>query len=172
MSHRLILMRHAKSDWNVGVADHQRPLSKRGRNSAQLVGQWMQGRQLIPELVITSTAERAMQTCSYLQRGLQAKLNNIVESSDLYLADSEIMLDLIAQQDEQTESLMLVGHNPGMDELLCYLCGDNLPLSGNGKLMTTATLAIVELADGWGHIKPVENALLELVRPRELANSG
>jgi len=171
MSHYLFLLRHAKSDWNINVGDHERPLSKRGRNSASAIGHWMQQQQLIPEKIIVSTAERAMQTCLYLQEGLHNMLDTPDQSRELYLADSETMLDIIAEQDDRTQSLMLIGHNPGMDELLSYLCGGDLPYTDNGKLMTTATLAVIELENGWNHINAAENSLIELVRPRELANS-
>ncbi len=168
MKHQLWLFRHAKSDWDKHVPDSKRPLSKRGKKNAIRMGQWMSENRLIPDHIISSTAERAFQTCEFLQQGFQGEINVPVWDERLYMADHNTLLQVIQEQSNHVEKLMLVGHNPGLDDLLKFLCGEDLPLTGKGKLMTTSTLAVVELTDTWSNIKPSENHLVQLSRPKEI----
>lgn len=169
MTHQLWLFRHAKSDWDTKSQDFDRPLSKRGRKNAIRIGQWMIENRLVPDLIISSPAERAFQTCEFLQQGAQGEFNVPTWDERLYLASIDTLLQVIAEQSNSLEKLMLVGHNPGLDELVEYLCGqDELPLTRKGKLMTTSTLAIIELANGWDSIEKHNNHLMQISRPKEI----
>jgi phosphohistidine phosphatase len=168
MKHQLWLFRHAKSDWDTNTSDRERPLSKRGRKDSIRMGQWMSENRLIPDRIISSPAERAFQTCEFLQQGFQGEINVPVWDERLYLADSDTLLEVMMEQGDNVEKLMIVGHNPGLDDLLRYLCNGDLPLTSKGKLMTTSTLAIIELSDTWTDINSAGNHLVQISRPKEI----
>ncbi len=159
-------MRHAKSDWHSGAeSDFDRPLNKRGRGAAVEMGEYLKEHSITPDRVVGSPALRARQTVDrvFLQTGW--RIDRLRFDESLYMAGLEDLLAACRRHGEDCDSLMLVGHNPGLDDLLQYLCGDELPRTAKGKLLTTANLALVDLsADG------VERAggatLVELVRPR------
>ncbi len=170
MTHQLWLFRHAKSDWDTTSSDRKRPLSKRGRKNSIRMGQWMTENRLVPDRIISSPAERAFQTCEFLLQGFQGEINVPVWDDRLYLADRNTLLEVIKEQGNNIEKLMLVGHNPGLDNLLLYLCDEEPPRTDKEKLMTTSTLAIIELSDGWDNIKAANNHLVQISRPKEIFN--
>lgn len=171
MAHQLWLFRHAKSDWNNNESDFKRPISKRGKKDSIRMGQWMLENHMIPDHVISSPAERAFQTCEFLQQGLQGELNPPNWEDRLYLADLDTLLEIIRTQDESVKTLMLVGHNPGLDDLLVYSCGNSkLHHTNKGKLMTTSTLAVIGIADSWAHFTEGKNRFIQIARPKEIQN--
>ncbi|WP_170787567.1 SixA phosphatase family protein [Ruegeria lacuscaerulensis] len=111
MSLTLILSRHAKSSWgNPTLDDHDRPLNKRGRKSAQAVGAWLQQHNLVPDEVLSSTSARTRETWDRM--GLQAE--KICFHRTLYLAEPEEMLIELSGATEPT--VLMLGHNPGIAE--------------------------------------------------------
>lgn len=169
MAHQLWLFRHAKSDWNKNKTDFKRPISKRGMKDSIRMGQWMLENRMIPDCIISSPAERAFQTCEFLQQGFQGELNPPDWDERLYHADHTTLLTIIAEQDESINTLMLVGHNPGLDDLLIHLCGSSkLHHTNKGKLMTTSTLAVIEIAGSWAHIDEGNNKFVQIARPKEI----
>lgn len=158
-------MRHAKSDWQSGAdTDFDRPLNKRGRRAAVDMGQVLKKRRAPPDRVVSSPALRARQTVErvFLQTGW--RLDRLRFDDTLYLADLDRLLAVCREHDE-CESLMLVGHNPGLEELLVHLCGDDIDRTKKGKLFTTANVAVID-PDG-GRVEDRESArLVELIRPR------
>jgi phosphohistidine phosphatase len=169
MSRTLILLRHGKSDWNTGVDDFDRPLKKRGRNASIIVGKWLQAHKYIPDFVIASSAKRAMQTAELTAEAMGIKKKNIFSRKHIYLATPEDLLYVLEDCPEQAQRVMLVGHNPGLEELLYYLVNGRLTIPGDGKIMPTATLAILEMPDNWSKLESGSGELEFLVRPRELA---
>jgi len=170
MSHQLLLFRHAKSDWSKDCEDFDRPISKRGKQDAINMASWMLEHKLIPDLVLASPAERSLQTCHYLMQGFQGMMNLPKIDDRLYHANVEDLIGLVSEQDESTSSLMLVGHNPGMDGLLEYLFGDDLPLTSKGKLMTTASLAVLDLQGRWSDLGASSTSLTQIARPKMVAS--
>lgn len=130
----LFILRHAKSSWdNARLADHDRPLNERGLRDAPYMGQLLRREGLIPDLIITSTAERALRTaemvalaCGY-DRDLQINRH-------FYLAGPETYLATLRHLAPEVQSVMVVGHNPGLEELLERL-------TGRSEAMPTAALA-------------------------------
>ena len=165
----LLLFRHAKSDWgNPGMQDFDRPLNERGKKSAKRMGTWMKEAHIQPEWVICSPAVRARETLQNLRKQLDIP-DTLVQFDDrLYLADVAKLLEVLSQSPQDMDYIMLVGHNPGLDDLLVYLCGPNLPLSSKGKLMATATLAEVCLPDDRQQLSPQCGKLLRIIRPGEI----
>jgi len=165
----LMLLRHAKSDRDSGaVDDFIRPLTERGRKAAERMGVWMRQHASVPDNVISSPAARARETVRILCESLGWDATQVVYEDSLYLADAGELLSLVRGFPEKEKSVMLVGHNPGMEELLVYLCGENLPTAANGKLLPTATLVQIAVADAWRNLRRNSGRLIAITRPKEL----
>lgn len=95
----------------------------------------------------------------------------MILENNLYEASSDDLLAILQKHTQQTQTLMLIGHNPGLDQLLCYLSKDTLPCDQNGKLMTTAAIAVLSYDGNYNDFFAPRQAWLEcLVRPRELSD--
>ena len=164
----LWLLRHAKSAWNTNApSDFERPLAKRGRRDAPKMGQWLAGKQVTVDRVVCSTATRARQTLKGVCEHWPVASATLTYSDDLYHAGTQTLVTELHGASHAEQSLMLVGHNPGLDSLLVRLVGrDQVPQTDNYKMMTTAALAQVEL-EGW---QAKSGRLLALIRPKELAS--
>ena len=164
---RLILLRHAKSDWNSGVTgDFDRPLSPRGRAAAPRVGKWMKKNGIIPNIVLCSPALRTQETLALINDELG--VSHIVYEDRIYGASVGALQGLIEAYSASCDNLMITGHNPGMDGLLRFLCSARPPLTESGKLMTTATLAVLGFADASAMSTAGAGELLQLVRPADI----
>lgn len=169
MSRELLILRHAKSDWDRDAkSDFDRPLAERGRKDAPRVGKWMFKQGLRPALVVSSPAVRATQTTAAVTKALEFGEKEVTFDPRIYLASLPTLLEVLASCPPDADPVMLVGHNPGLDELVDYLCDGDLPLSDSGKLMTTCALARVKLPDDWRRLPRGAGELLSLTRPREL----
>jgi phosphohistidine phosphatase len=132
----LTLFRHAKSDWDdPGLADHDRPLAPRGHRDAPRMGKRLARRELVPDLLLTSTALRARQTADYLVAALGLAASRVRQERSVYLASPGELLRILAELDDRLANVLLVGHNPGLTELanrlLPSLRLDNLPTAGH-----------------------------------------
>ena len=168
MSRTLILLRHGKSDWNTGDEDFDRPLKKRGKNASRLVGKWLHAHDLIPDFVIASSARRSMQTAELACEVMGIRKKSIYSRKHIYLATSEDLLYVLEDCPEQARRIMLVGHNPGLEELLYYLINGRMTIPEDGKIMPTATLAILDMPDNWAKLECGSAELEFLVRPSDL----
>jgi len=165
----LLLFRHAKSDLGTPeLQDFDRPLNDRGKKAATHMGQWIKQQHIQPEWIVCSPAQRARETLALLRESLTIPDTLVQFDERLYLADLTNLLEIMAQCPQDMDQIMLVGHNPGLDELLSHLCGPNLPLSNKYKLMTTATLAQVCLPEDWLQLTPQCGKLLQITRPAEI----
>ena len=169
MSRTLILLRHGKSDWSTDVDDFDRPLKKRGKNASRQVGEWLSTNKRSPDFVITSPAERAVKTAELACEVMGIETKKIYSGKHIYLATPEELLHVLKDCPEQAQCVMLVGHNPGLEELLYYLVNGALTIPEDGKLMPTATLAILEMPDTWTNLHSGAGNLEFLIRPRELS---
>ena len=170
MSHELLLMRHAKSDWgDASLRDYDRPLNKRGQASALKMGRWLRQQGLIPDWLISSPALRTRQTISVVCEELGLAPDKIYWEQRIYEASLGTLLDVLSECPANAMRVLLVGHNPGMEYLLAHLC-TNLPATKDGKLMPTATLAQLRLPNSWDALAAGCGHLLQLQRPRELTD--
>jgi phosphohistidine phosphatase len=169
MSRTLILLRHGKSDWSTDKDDFDRPLKKRGKNASSLAGEWLSANNRVPDFVITSPAARAMQTAEIACESMGINKEDIYSRKHIYLATPEELLYVLEDCPEQAHCVMLVGHNPGLEELLYYLVDGSMTIPEDGKIMPTATLAILEMPDKWIHLQGGSASLELLLRPRELS---
>jgi phosphohistidine phosphatase len=152
---RLYLLRHAKSSWkDASLPDHDRPLAPRGRKASKAIGRYLRDHDIEPELVLCSSATRARQTLERLgPAGVDARIE-----PELYGASARELLERVRSLPEEVASVMLIGHNPGMQQLAYQLAGldDKFP---------TAALATFECSR-WRTLDQAE--LIDYVRPREL----
>ena len=117
---RLLVMRHAKSDWDSGPgSDFDRPLAKRGERDAPRMGRWLREQALIPDRVVSSPAVRARQTCLLVCEALAIKKGQIHWEPEIYAAEVTTLLNVLARCPEKTQRLLLVGHNPGLGRSGC-----------------------------------------------------
>ncbi len=166
---QLIIMRHAKSDWHAGIAmDFERPLNRRGRQDIPRMAQWLKNNRYIPQRLISSPAKRAQQTSRMLAEKMDLSEAAIIEVANIYEASLDDLCAVIDQYSGDVSSLLLVGHNPGLEELAYHLCSDKLPRSDDGKCLTTAAALILDYGSA-----PISSAassarLERLIRPKEL----
>jgi phosphohistidine phosphatase len=169
MPRELLILRHAKSDWGSGAqADFERPLSRRGKHDAPRIGSWLYREGLVPDHVVSSPAERARQTTLKVCKGLDIGKKHVVWDPDLYEASVSDLLAALARCPSHAATVLLVGHNPGLEGLLQHLVGDDLDMPGDGKLLPTATLARLEMPDDWGNLEPGCAQLVSVTRPKGL----
>ncbi len=165
----LYLMRHAKSDWHSAAqADFDRPLNQRGARDAARMGQWLQEQQFAPSIILSSPAQRARQTVLAVAEASGVEEHEVVFNQDLYLADRATLLNNLRSIPDSIDCVLLVAHNPGLDELVEWLASESPPVSESGKLMTTAAIAFFELPAGWAMLRRGGLSLQQLQRPREL----
>lgn len=144
---RLTVIRHAKSSWShPELADHDRPLNKRGRRDAPRMGERLQARGFAPELILTSTALRARATADVIAEACGVA-ERVRAKRALYHAEPDEVLSLVGAVAEKrgVRDVAVVGHNPGLTELVVWLTGaalDNLPTCG------VATVALAEARYG------------------------
>jgi phosphohistidine phosphatase len=168
MTRELLLLRHGKSFANSGGDDFHRPLTDRGKRGAQRIGVYLATHKMIPDHVISSPAERAQVTAEKCLKAMGQGAGGIVQDHRVYLAGSEDLLDVVRQLPAEASRVMLVGHNPGLEELLLYLTGDDLPAADDAKLLPTATLAVLQADHGWQDQRRGGARLTALIRPRTL----
>lgn len=171
MTHELFLLRHAKSDWNASCDDFDRPLNARGSADAPRIGLWLRGHGITFDCILSSPAQRAAQTAQAICTALGISADHIHWDKRLYLASRETLLDILVDKREH-QRLLLIGHNPGMEQLLEYLAQEPPPRQNNGKLLTTATLAQLQLSATTPHLRQHSAKLLHLIRPRDVVENN
>ena len=165
---KLIVLRHAKSDW-PDVADHERPLAKRGRRDAPVVGRWLGESGYVPDAVICSTAQRARQTWELVSTGLAEAAPGVSPvvrfEPRVYEAAVLGLLMLVREFDDAWRTAMIIGHNPGLAGLATGLASpDNPP----PQAFPTAAVAVLGLAGPWAEATPGEARLLAFTVPADL----
>ena len=160
----LLMLRHAKSSWaDPWMDDHDRPLKARGERDAPRMGKFIRQQELTPDLVITSTAKRARQTAELMVEAAQYD-GEVRATRQIYHGDPEDYIEVLQRLPQKYERVMIVGHNPGMEELLELLTGEF-------ERMKTATLAEIRLPiAAWLDLDDTtEGTLVNLWSPREVA---
>ncbi len=130
----LTIVRHAKSSWNEpGLSDRERPLNKRGQRDAPRMGKRIADAGIRPSLIVSSPATRAWTTAQIIAEELSYPVEFLQRENSLYLASLNDILDVIVAQDDGFKSLMVVGHNPGLTNMVNFLSPGitgNLPTAG------------------------------------------
>jgi phosphohistidine phosphatase len=159
----LLVLRHAKSSWKVtGISDHARPLNKRGKKAAPRMGQLLFEEDLVPDVILSSSALRARQTADLVAEASGFD-GEVVYLDDFYHAWPSDYLDALRTLSEDINLAMILGHNPGMELLLEMLTGEY-------ERFPTAALALIQLPIAtWSQLNDeTEGELLRLWLPRTL----
>ena len=159
---RLLILRHAKSSWaDSSISDWQRPLDERGRRDAPRAGQWLRERSLVPDVIITSDAVRARTTAEAVAEAAGYAQEIIVEPS-LYRAKPTDLLTVLHGVRSEVRTVLVVGHNPGLEELVQQLTGE-------GHDLPTAALVHIAMAiAGWSEVTTATAAsIVDTWRPRD-----
>jgi phosphohistidine phosphatase len=157
VEHTLILLRHAKSDWSGQQGDQDRPLAKRGMRQAPDAGRWLAVNVDSIDLAVVSTAKRARTTWDLVSEELDQPPNTHYDHA-AYAAPVGEFLDIVRSLDEALGTVVLVGHNPGIEDLAETLTGDRVP-------MPTSALAVIELKSTWDGAGRVLGLLRAAGRP-------
>lgn len=166
----LLVLRHAKSSWaDAGTPDHERPLNARGRRDAPRMGGHLAEAEPRPDRVLCSTALRARQTLEAVQDA-QPDPPPVSFEPELYLAPAGRLLARLQRLDPGDATVLLVGHNPGLADLVHALAGDG-EAGAQRRLaegLKTATLAVLRFEGPWARLAPGGARLAALVRPKDL----
>ncbi len=157
----ILLMRHAKSSWkDTSLADHERPLNKRGEKDAPQMGKILKEHHLVPQMIISSSAVRCSQTAEVVAENCNYK-NEITYIPTLYLAESQTILDTLHDTPDEVDRILLIGHNPGLEGLVQIL-------SGRVESMPTGAIAVIQIPiRNWQALNmDIEGKLIDLWRPR------
>ncbi|PRY09850.1 phosphohistidine phosphatase [Pontibacter ummariensis] len=152
---KLYILRHAKSSWKYeNLSDHDRPLKKRGRKDAPLMGQELAARGVMPDLIISSPAVRALSTATLVAHEMEYDPDNIRVDERLYGADTDDLLEVVQKAPADIKSLMIVGHNETITEFANLLSQEVI-----ARLPTTGVVGLSFDCDSWDEIGK-ENATL------------
>ena len=167
MKRRLVVLRHAKADWPAGVADHDRPLGRRGVRDSAAVGRWLVDHGDVPELVWCSTAKRTRETWEHLEGELPGPCDVHYED-DVYDAGVEDLLAVVRRTPKKTARVLLVGHNPGVQDLVLTLADRG---SGEARSLAetkfpTSGLAVLDIDGEWADLRRGDANLASFVVPR------
>jgi len=159
----LLLMRHAKSSWkHPDNPDDERPLNKRGKKDAPLMGNLIKEKELIPQCILCSTAKRATETADLVLKTLEFK-GEVDYLDSFYMAEPNVYLEGLHSLPDEIERVMVIGHNPGLEGLLQILIGrvESLP--------TGSIAHIVLPVNQWKELNlDIEGELVEKISPEDL----
>lgn len=167
----LYLLRHAKSSWDdPDISDFDRPLNKRGRKAAKLMAQYFRENHFQPGAVLCSPAKRTRETLKHMMPALHG--TEITLDRRIYEASYQTLLLCLADLPAELPSVLLIGHNPGIERLALYLMNDLGHGPGAARLQDkypTGSLAILSVpAEDWGSLKVGSGRLDDFVRPADL----
>lgn len=140
----LLIMRHAKSDWNRGDRDFDRVLAERGKEDAARMGGWIVNSGYTPDNVICSPAQRVRETISLAGQAWDQDEAKIRWDESVYNASLNSLLAVVAGNLLPGKINFLTGHNPGVSELLLYLSGDRIPKNADTNMMPTSAIVVFE----------------------------
>ncbi|MBV9843334.1 MAG: histidine phosphatase family protein [Sphingomonadaceae bacterium] len=169
---RLTLFRHAKSGWDEPVTrDFDRPLNAKGKRAAAVMGRHMREQGLRFDRIVASPAVRVVETLDAMFEGYGKRLAPVWDRR-IYLASAATLLEVVQDTPEEVESLLLVGHNPGLEDLVLALvpdAADDVARIAVGEKYPTASLAEVDFCQGqWSDVGRQDAKLARFVRPRDL----
>ena len=162
MPRTLYLLRHAKSSWkDASLRDFDRPLKGRGRDAAKQIAKRLASEKPQPVLVVCSPAARTRETAEIVLKHSNLKVDvNFVQR--IYEASLRDLLQVVSEIPDDKEAVIMIGHNPGFEELVAYLSGEH-------RRMPTCALAKIRLdVESWKGIKAGDGTLVSFITPKEL----
>jgi phosphohistidine phosphatase len=171
--HKLHLLRHAKSSWKEGGEDHERPLSRRGREAARRIGRGLPEATGPLDLVLCSSAHRARETLDLVLAAFAPRPHILIEGG-LYLASRERLLERLRRLGEEDGNVLLIGHNPALFELALALAEPDAPAFAAlfGSKFPTAARASFRVATRWATLGQPRPALVAYVAPDPLGEGS
>ena len=169
---RLFVLRHAKaSQHDPGGRDFDRPLTNPGQAAAESVGKFLKERNFVFDLVLASPAARVRQTIACLAETYERPIDPDFRE-EIYNASTPTLLELLRSIEEGAENVLLVGHNPGLQELVLQLAdaGSNALALEVSDSFSTGALARLDVPDGWSGLRLGSCPLVEFIRPRDLTS--
>jgi len=146
----IILVRHAKSSWkDLSLDDFDRPLNKRGKRNAPFMGEKLQEKQIMPDLVLSSSAKRARKTAIAIAKAIGYPKKKIVFDDNMYHGSVSYMFELVRNLDDENETIMLFGHNPDFNYFADMLLEKNLVYN----IVTTGVYCIKFNVDQWKKVR-------------------
>jgi Phosphohistidine phosphatase SixA len=169
---RLTLLRHAKSGWDDPVSrDFDRPVNMRGKKAAEVIGRWLRDQRISFDYIASSPAVRCVETIDHLSIGYGETMTPVWDRR-AYLASGSSLLDIVHEAPENSERMLLVGHNPGLEDLILSLVpdvgGDDTRDAVEEKFPTASLVEIDFDVDAWDAIRPGGGKLVYFKRPRDL----
>ncbi|MFF4694179.1 SixA phosphatase family protein [Streptomyces chattanoogensis] len=171
---RLAVLRHAKSAWPEDVPDHDRPLGHRGRRDAPAAGRWLHAAGCVPDLVICSTASRTRETWDLVAPELGTRPTVILDPR-VYEATATGLLDVLREVPEERRTVLLIGHQPGVQDLVLSLAGDggdDHALARADEKFPTSAVAVLLLRSPWAELAAGTTALTDFAVPRGSSRKG
>ena len=169
---RLLILRHAKSDWPHGYTDFERPLAPRGREAAPFMGRYLKAEVLIPDLAIVSSARRTTETWELVHPELGEIVPHRLEKR-IYEAPYEHLVEVIRAVGDEVRTLLLVGHNPGSEELAAAMTGfgDRFAAQRMQQKYPTAGLCVLDFEiERWADVAERSARLDRFVTPQSLGH--
>jgi phosphohistidine phosphatase len=161
---RLFLLRHAKSSWDdADLADRDRPLAPRGRRASKVMARHLRDEEISPSLVLCSSARRTRETLEAVGPSGEVRIED-----ELYGASEAELLERLRRVPEEIESVMLIGHNPAIQELALGLASGGDRLEDVERKFPTGALATLTLPGAWRQLSPGSAELVAFVKPKEL----
>jgi phosphohistidine phosphatase len=161
---QLFLLRHAKSSWDdADLADRDRPLAPRGRRATKLMAQHLRDEKISPALVLCSSARRTRETLEGVEPAGDVRIED-----ELYGASGTELLERLRQVPDTTESVMLIGHNPAIQELTLGLAGGGERRADVERKFPTGALATLTVPGEWQELAPGSAELVAFVTPKKL----
>ena len=172
---RLLLLRHAKTEpGGAGIDDHERALMARGREDAPKLGRYIRQCGYDPDLILSSTSRRTVETVELVTDALSG-VARVDYMDALYLAEPEVILQVIRLVPDKMKGVMVVGHNPGLEQIATLLAREPVKRKERDRFdmleekFPTAALAVLDFeVERWRDIEPGEGALKDFVRPRDV----
>ena len=146
----IILVRHAKSSWkNASLDDFDRPLNKRGKMNAPFMGKKLQERRIMPDLILSSPAKRARKTAVAVAKAIGYPKKKIIFDEKIYHASAWYLFEMVRNLDDDYETIMLFGHNPGFNDFADMLLKKNQVYN----IVTTGVYCIKFNVDQWKNMR-------------------
>jgi phosphohistidine phosphatase len=163
------LLRHAKSSWaDTGIGDLDRPLAPRGQRAAEKIANHLRRQGIAPAIVLCSSARRARETLAVVAPAFGSATEHVIEKG-LYAASAAELLSRLRRIPDGTQSVMIIGHNPGLQDLAVTLAGPGARLERLREGFPTTALAVLRSPiASWRELGPRDAELIDFVVPREL----
>ncbi|MCK5775462.1 MAG: histidine phosphatase family protein [Bacteroidales bacterium] len=160
---RVFLMRHGKAEDGFDKPDFERNLQAKGERKTLKIAEFLSAKNIKPELILSSAANRTMQTSAIIAHTLKTSENAIIKTPSLYLASADQMLDEIYALDDHIDEIMIVGHNPGISSLAAYLSHSDI-----AWLSTSAIVGVELETEKWNDLDLAAKKLLFNIKPSSI----